>query len=101
MSSLKRKVFIAIEWPRNCRYWKLRKVAQFMNSMQLIAFNFHGCMVGIRNKDEIPIKKPWTIATNLLPLGRELYPSFSVTIHMNTSKEEARILRQPKGTRSS
>ena len=72
MSSLKRRVFIAIEWPRNCRYWKLRKGAQFMNSMQLITFNFHGCMVGIRNKDEIPIKKPWTIATNLLPLGREL-----------------------------
>ena len=29
-------------------------------------------MVGIRNKDEIPIKKPWTIATNLLSLGCEL-----------------------------
>ena len=72
MSSLKREVFIAIEWPRNCRYWKLRKVAQFLNARQLIAFNFHGCMVGIRNKDEIPIKKPWTIATNLLSLGCEL-----------------------------
>ena len=29
-------------------------------------------MVGIRNKDEIPIKKPWAIATNLLSLGCEL-----------------------------
>jgi hypothetical protein len=47
MSLLKKEVFIAIEWPRNCRYWKLRKVAQFLNSRQLIAFNFHGCMVGI------------------------------------------------------
>ena len=72
MSLVKKEVFIAIEWPRNCRYWKLRKVAQFLNSRQLITFNFHGCMVGIRNKDEIPIKKPWTIATNLLSLGCEM-----------------------------
>ena len=50
MSSLKKKVFIAIEWPRNCRYWKLRKVAQFMNSRQLIAFNF-SWMYG-RNKKQ-------------------------------------------------
>ena len=72
MSLIKKEVFIAIEWPRNCRYWKLRKVAQFLNSRQLITFNFHGYMVGIRNKDEIPIKKPWTIATNLLSLGCEM-----------------------------
>jgi len=72
MSLIKKEVFIAIEWPRNCRYWKLRKVAQFLNSRQLITFNFHGCMVGIRNKDEIPIKKPWTIATNLSSLGCEM-----------------------------
>ena len=65
-------MFIAIEWPRNCRYWKLKKVAQFMNSRQLIAYHFHGCMVGMMNKDGIPIKKPWTVATDMISLGCEL-----------------------------
>ena len=72
ISSLKGPTYIAIEWPRNCRYWKLKKVAQFMNTRNLVPYNFHGCMVGMMNKDGIPIKKPWTVATDLMSLGCEL-----------------------------
>eukprot|EP00435_Cladocopium_sp_Y103_P009439 s1446_g2.t1 len=72
MASIRRRVFIAIELPRNCRYWKTTKVAKFMNAKRLITYNFHGCMVGIKNRNDDPIKKPWTVATDMQSLGIEL-----------------------------
>ena len=29
-------------------------------------------MIGVQNKDHVPIKKPWTIATDMQTLGNEL-----------------------------
>ena len=73
MTLIKKRTFIAMEWPRNCRYWKAKKVAKFFDAKRLITYNFHGCMVGIKNKDnDVPIKKPWTIATDMQTLGNEL-----------------------------
>lgn len=73
MTLIKKRSFIAMEWPRNCRYWKAKKVAKFFDAKRLITYNFHGCMVGIKNKDnDVPIKKPWTIATDMQTLGIEL-----------------------------
>ena len=57
---------------RNCWYWKLKKVARFAETKRLITFNFHGCMIGINSKVNVPIKKPWTVATDLPSLGVEL-----------------------------
>jgi len=56
---------IALEWPRNCKYWKLPKVKALCKSIGLEQVHFDGCMLGLTSVvDGKPIKKPWTIATS-------------------------------------
>ena len=58
------KPFIAIEWPKNCTYWKLEKVNQFCKQHNLCPVSFDGCMLGVVDKHQVPIRKPWTVQTN-------------------------------------
>ena len=55
---------ICIEWPTNCAYWKLPRVKEFIEMYHLQTVNIHGCALGLANEQGVPIKKPWTIATN-------------------------------------
>lgn len=63
------KPFIAIEWPKNCTYWKLEKVIQFCELHHLCPVSFDGCMLGVVDKHQMPIRKPWTVQTNLVHIN--------------------------------
>ena len=60
--------FIAIEWPKNCVYWKLEYVLSFCQRYSMDQVTFDGCMIGVVDVRGAPIKKPWKIRTNLEPL---------------------------------
>ena len=63
---------LAIEWPRGCIYWRLRKVIKVIEERNLTMYNFDGCAFGIVSLDGAPIKKPWTVATGNAILGNAL-----------------------------
>ena len=63
---------IAVEWPKGCTYWKLPKVKGILDKHGLDKSDFDGCAVGIVNADGIPLKKPWSVATNVGMLGKTL-----------------------------
>ena len=58
------KPMIALEWPSGCIYWNFDRVQRFLHRFNLEMIKFDGCMLGVVNKEGIPMKKPWTIATN-------------------------------------
>jgi hypothetical protein len=64
------KCYIAIEWPRDCTYWKRRDVIELSERMQFREANFHGCFFGVMSKIEPDkfLKKPWKLLTNCEPL---------------------------------
>ena len=41
--------FIAIEWPRGCRYWRFDFVIEFLEELDLTRVMFDGCMIGLRS----------------------------------------------------
>ena len=55
---------IAIEWPQGCEYWRMKTVDKFLNDLQLRKVRIDGCALGLTDEKGIPIRKPWTIATN-------------------------------------
>ena len=55
---------IAIEWPYNCRYWKLKKVRDLMRDLGCDVARIRGCAVGLADDLGVPIAKPWHVATN-------------------------------------
>ena len=57
---------INLEWPKGCRYWRFPKVQEFLKEFNMIQTEIHGCAVGLKsNFSGKPIKKPWTIMTNV------------------------------------
>ena len=57
--------FIANEWPTECEYWTYQEVIDFCDKYQLQFAKCHGCAFGLKSvSSQVPIKKPWTIATN-------------------------------------
>ena len=66
------EVHIALEWPRKCPYWKLTKVAKLLVQYEMIAYHFDGCALGMKNQNDDPLKKPWTVATNHSGIGKAL-----------------------------
>ena len=69
VNSLRRlSPWIAIEWPDGCDYWELDKVKQFCVSHVMDSVRFDGCMVGVVDMNNVPIRKPWRIQTNLSQL---------------------------------
>ena len=69
---LTRDFEVAIEWPQNCRYWRFPRVLKFIHEFSLKRYDFHGCMLGTKDHEGIPIKKPWTVATTIDEIGLEL-----------------------------
>ena len=63
---------IALEWNRGCRYWKLPMVQRVLNDYGMKLYDFDGCAVGLKSSSGIPIRKPWTVATNHEKLGNRL-----------------------------
>eukprot|EP00972_Heterocapsa_arctica_P047740 7041901-Heterocapsa_arctica.AAC.1 len=55
---------IAFEWPSGCEYWRWQKVKDFVNKYQLNKVRIHGCAVGLKTDEGIPMVKPWTFATD-------------------------------------
>ena len=59
---------IAFEWPTFCEYWTRDEVRAHMEEMEYRFLYIHGCMYGLRSiaraTKGLPIKKPWTIATD-------------------------------------
>ena len=64
--------YIAIEWPRDCTYWKRNDVISLINRLQLKEANFHGCYFGLTSVIDPSrfMKKPWKLLTNCEPLYR-------------------------------
>ena len=44
---LKKNVFVFIEWPRHCRYWKYPSVAVCLARHRFALADFDGCMYGL------------------------------------------------------
>ena len=55
---------ISFEWPTGCALWKTPEIQDMIEEFALNTVNFHGCAAGLASKDGVPIKKPWTVATN-------------------------------------
>ena len=59
---------IAFEWPRNCMYWRLRKVKAFLKKHGMKCYKFDGCMYNLRSEASKThgkfLQKPWIIASN-------------------------------------
>ena len=56
--------YTSIEWPTGCSYWKLPFVRRFIEKSDLIPTEVHGCMLGLKDRKGLPIKKQWTVFTN-------------------------------------
>ena len=56
---------IAFEWPTGCTYWQLSAVQNFMMQHGMVKANLDGCAMGLKSrKTGMPIRKPWTVASN-------------------------------------
>ena len=53
---------IAFELPKNCEYWSWDIVKNFAAKYNLVPTHCDGCMLGIRDKNDLPIKKSWQIS---------------------------------------
>ena len=61
---------VIFEWPSNNLYWKLPKVKKYFQQERWSKCNIHGCAYGLVSSVATgrPIKKPWTLATDMLSL---------------------------------
>eukprot|EP00972_Heterocapsa_arctica_P078690 11603420-Heterocapsa_arctica.AAC.1 len=64
LECVKHGVRVAIEWPTGCANWRYPKVPESLETFQLQIAQCNGCAMGQINDNGVPIKKPWTIATN-------------------------------------
>ena len=58
-------VSIAFELPASCDYWKLPMISKFCESHGLTEHLVNGCMVGVQDKEGVPLKKSWRIMSNV------------------------------------
>ena len=65
-------VHYALEWPRGCTYWDMKRVQKWLDDHKCVKANFDGCRLGLVNHEGIPVKKPWTIATTMSHLMQQL-----------------------------
>lgn len=64
IESIDESITIAFELLKGCAYWRLPKVRKSLDQHDLLSVSFDGCRLGLRNHKDLPIKKPWTAATN-------------------------------------
>eukprot|EP00971_Amphidinium_carterae_P242165 4808428-Amphidinium_carterae.5 len=69
-----------MEWPTSCTHWQKNRVKPFLKYHHLKKVDFHGCAVGLKSRSGLPIKKPWTLATNCLALHETCYMQFAAKI---------------------
>ena len=66
----------SFEWPTGCEYWKRPEVQEHMRAMEYSFVDFHGCMFGLKSVARatkgLPIRKPWTVATDCHELTKTL-----------------------------
>ena len=93
MKRVTKDVHIAIEWPRGCTYWKLPMVKRFLGQHGLEMHYFDGCATGLADSKGDPIRKAWTVATSLNPLGREL-SQFRCTCRVEHAQGRGESLRR-------
>ena len=86
-------VHVAIEWPRGCTYWGLPKVKRLIERLGLVPYHFDGCAVGLKGKDNLPIKKPWTVATTHEEIGKAL-SEFQCSCNMQHAEGRGKFLRE-------
>ena len=80
---------IALEWPRKCRYWKLRKVNLILNEHKKTCYHFDGCALGMKNDEGVPLQKPWIMARlTMKVLGSCCQNINAVAINLLHDKEE-------------
>ena len=60
---------IAFELPKNCEYWSWDIVKKFIAKYNLVPTLCDGCMLGVRDRNGLPIKKSWQISCTF-PLQR-------------------------------
>ena len=46
-------------------YWDDKAVDKFVIRNNMTSVKFDGCAVGVKTTDGIPMKKPWTVKTNM------------------------------------
>ena len=55
---------ISFEWPRFCSGWRLPELIDFIVKWDLYTCAVDGCAFGLKDKDGVPIKKPWPFITS-------------------------------------
>ena len=64
---------VAIEWPRQCRYWQWDNVLAFLKKHKFESSFFDGCMYNLRSTvNSMLIKKPWRIDSTI---PKEFFPN--------------------------
>ena len=53
---------IAFELPKHCEYWSWDIVKKFATKYNLVPTLCDGCMLGVRDRNDLPIKKSWQIS---------------------------------------
>ena len=73
MKHVKLDYVIGFEWPKDCSYWRLRKVKKFESDHKLKTVLVNGCRVNLRSivNDKL-IPKPWFVKTDSDSLNSEL-----------------------------
>ena len=55
---------LALEWPRDCDYWKLDHMQEALMGFSMSKATFDGSTLGLIPKTTgLPIRKPWSVAT--------------------------------------
>ena len=58
--AMKHGAIIVFEWPTGCAWWNKSVVQRFMKKYKMLFVDIHGCSLELKDKDGVPIKKPWT-----------------------------------------
>ena len=56
---------VSFELPSFCEYWKWKSVKNFKRKYHLNDYKLHGCQVGVTDEHGRPIKKGWTISSDI------------------------------------
>ena len=90
---------VSFEWPTGCALWKHELTQNLINGLSMNKVNMHGCAAGLTSsKDNVPIKKPWTVASTSPAIidalnkfqcpGKELHPVHSPCSGAETKRTE-------------
>ena len=55
---------VSFEWPRFCTEWQLPELINFIVNWDPYTCAVDGCAFGLKDKDGVPVKKPWQFITS-------------------------------------